>query len=342
MSMILTHGSNSLGVGKWIYPTLYVGNRGTPDSLPNWPFTWNQNYYERATCDPIEVSNYIGKTIEFEFSFFLGMVAANHTGSPQQSSDFFASGWQTSSYSYIIDYDYITIAIKQNQAGTQIVDLSQCYLRYRIIESIVPPHQNEVEIGGRWYPYVQIGNQLWLAENLDYKFEVNGSPIPIGSSESPTTPAAWYYNNDESVYGIDGTYKCGLLYNWYAAKYLEDNKATLLPDEWHVPTSNEFDILATNVGGISTAGTKLKALDNSVTSNWPSGWNGTDDYGFAATPSGYYYGSFSNIDNRLKIHTITDSGDYGVARYLTPNASIDTNTDNKTSGGIIRLVRTLS
>lgn len=154
-----------------------------------------------------------------------------------------------------------------------------------------------VKIGGRRYPVVQIGNQLWMAENLDYKFDVNGSQIPIGQSGSPTTPAAWYYNNDEASYGIDGTYKCGLLYNWYAVKYLDDNKDTLLPNGWHVPTSTEFDTLATTVGGVSVAGTKLKASDVS----WASSWGGTDNYGFAALPTGrrdsssfYYLSSRAN------------------------------------------------
>jgi len=143
-----------------------------------------------------------------------------------------------------------------------------------------------IKIGGRRYPAVKIGNQLWMAENLDYKFDVNGSQIPLGQWGPPTTPAAWYYNNNETDYGIDGTYKCGLLYNWYAAKYLEDNKLTLLPDGWHVPTKDEYEILITITEGLAS---KLKALDNSITSNWPSGWNGTDDYGFCVIPSGNHY-----------------------------------------------------
>jgi uncharacterized protein (TIGR02145 family) len=145
-----------------------------------------------------------------------------------------------------------------------------------------------VEIGGREYRTVKIGNQLWMAENLDYKFQYNGSILPIGGSWNTSTPNGWYYNNNETDYGIDGTYKFGLLYNWYAVKYLDDNKATLLPDGWRVPDSGDFDALAQSVGGLSTAGKVLKALNNSVTSNYPSGWNGTDEYGFKALPSGLW------------------------------------------------------
>lgn len=200
-------------------------------------------------------------------------------------------------------------------------------------------HQNEVEIGGRWYPYVQIGNQIWMAENLDYKFDVNGSTLPIGSAGTPTTPAAWYYDNNEASYGIDGTYKCGLLYNWYAAKYLNDNRDTLLPSGWHVPTSSEFDTLATNVGGASTAGTKLKALNNSVTSNWPSGWNGTDDYGFNALPAGYYYGIFYSVNSTSYLWTTEQVSSYAYFRQLNAGPSVSSSYDSKDYGYSIRLVK---
>ena len=227
-------------------------------------------------------------------------------------------------------------------ANAQLSDVAD------MIESIVPPHQNEVEIGGRWYPYVQIGNQLWLAENLDYKFSYNGSTLPIGLNNLPSTPAAWYYNNDEAAYGIDGTYKCGLLYNWYAAKYLDDNKDTLLPGEWHVPTSNELDTLATNVGGTSIGGTKLKSLDNSVIQGFPSNWNGTNDYEFNAIPSGAKGEQFNNLGSRLNLWTLTEAQqDSALRYYLKPDSGIyyyvDSGIgDDKSVGYSLRLVRTIS
>ena len=153
------------------------------------------------------------------------------------------------------------------------------------------PPPSLVTIGGRDYPFVKIGNQLWLAENLDYKFQYSGSTLPLNPNSNPYSAAAWYYNRNEATYGIDGTYKCGLLYNWYAAKYLNDNKDTLLPEGWHVPSESEWWTLFSSIGGRENSAPKLKALDSSVTSNWPSGWNGTNDYGFNALPTGYYYES---------------------------------------------------
>lgn len=196
---------------------------------------------------------------------------------------------------------------------------------------------NVVVIGGRSYPYVQIGNQLWLAENLDYKFEVNGSQIPIGVSGTPSTPSAWYYNNDETTYGADGN-KYGLLYNWYATRYLEDNKSTLLPEGWRVPSGTDWDTLATAVGGVSTAGTILKSA-----AGWTNG-AGTDDYGFNALPSGGYFGSFQGLGLFINYWTTTEntSGPPGAAYsyYLNPDPSLNsTSTSMKTEGHYVRLVK---
>ena len=192
-----------------------------------------------------------------------------------------------------------------------------------------------IVIGGRKYPYVQIGNQLWLAENLDYKFEYEGSTLPIGQSGNPTTPAAWYYNNEETTYGVNGN-KYGLLYNWYAVNYIETNKSTLLPDGWHVPTLSEWDTLATACGGSASCGTKLKSA-----TGWNSG-NGTDDFGFTAFPAGCRDSAdgFRSSGVVAYFWTFTE---YGSARAydreLTKNATLSSSYWSKLCGYSLRLVK---
>lgn len=218
-------------------------------------------------------------------------------------------------------------------ANAQLSDVAD------MIESIVPP-QTYVTIGCRQYKTVTIGNQEWLAENLDYKFQVNGSTLPIGSSGNPTTPAAWYYNNDESSYGIDGTYKCGLLYNWYAAKYLDDNKTTLLPSGWHVPNKIEWETLISYIGGTDN-GISLEAIKFSVTPTFPN-WSGTDNYGFNALPSGYRYnGNYYNFNTNANIFTSTES-DLTNAYFYSIASKLFANNGLKTYGLTLRLVRTIS
>ena len=189
-----------------------------------------------------------------------------------------------------------------------------------------------VVIGGRNYPYVQIGNQLWLAENLDYKFEVDGSQLPIGVKGTPSTPSAWYYNNDEKTYGVNGN-KYGLLYNWYAAKYLEDNKSTLLPEGWHVPSETDWSTLSVTCGGSNSCGTKLKS-----TTEWSSG-NGDDSYGFSAFPSGYYDGSFRRLGDDIYLWTNESYGMDARVINLSPGTSLNFSGYSKTYGSSIRLVK---
>lgn len=185
-------------------------------------------------------------------------------------------------------------------------------------------------IGGRVYRTVTIGGATWLAENLDYKF----SGCWIGGGGTPSTPNAWYYNNNEATYGIDGTRKCGLLYNWHAVKLLNDNRSELIPG-WHVPTNGEWTALANAVGGTDVAGTRLKATNVS----WATSWGGTDDYGFEVLPAGNYSSSFDNVGSYAYFWTITESGSYGYYRVFDTGATISQTTGNKNYGYSVRLVK---
>jgi uncharacterized protein (TIGR02145 family) len=141
------------------------------------------------------------------------------------------------------------------------------------------------ERDGKKYVYVVIGEQTWMAENLNYN--ASGSKC---------------YNNLESNCN---TY--GRLYDWSTAmgfssscnssscsSQIQTKHRGVCPAGWHLPSNAEWDALETAVGGYSTAGTKLK-----VASGWNSNGNGTDDYGFSALPggSGYSVGSFVFVGN---------------------------------------------
>lgn len=194
---------------------------------------------------------------------------------------------------------------------------------------IIKPTGYDV-IGGKKYKTVQMPDgKIWLAENLDFKF------CNIGGSGSPTTSNIWYYNNDETTYGWNG-YRCGPLYNWYAIKLLNDNRADLCPG-WHVPTNDEWTALANAVGGTSNAGTKLKASDVS----WAVTWGGTDDYGFATLPAGArYLDSFDYVGFLACSWTADDSSStdaYNI-RFNT-GTSVSLENSLKIYAHSVRLVR---
>lgn len=155
------------------------------------------------------------------------------------------------------------------------------------------------DIGGQQYKTIKIGSQVWLAENLDLQFE---GLIVGGSTVSSTDKMANYYNNDQETYGINGTKKCGLLYNGAAMLYMEQNKATLFPG-WRIPSTEDFNTLLSYVG--SNAGKKLKASDNLVYPGFPSGFNGTNDVLFSVLPGGNaYLPNFAGSDSRAYFWTL--------------------------------------
>jgi uncharacterized protein (TIGR02145 family) len=104
---------------------------------------------------------------------------------------------------------------------------------------------------------VKIGNQTWMAKNLDRK----------------TINSKCYENSEEYCL------KYGRMYTWTDA-------VKACPAGWHLPNDAEWTELITAVGGESIAGKKLKA-----TSGWGDSWNGTDDYGFSALPGGTQWAS---------------------------------------------------
>ena len=186
------------------------------------------------------------------------------------------------------------------------------------------------DIGGRSYRTVSINGVIWTAENLDFK----ASGINIGPSGMPETPAAWYYNNDEATYGVNGN-KYGLLYNWHAVKYLNENRGVLM-NGWHVPTVEEWDNLAAVVGGASVAGTKLKS-----TTGWSSG-NGTDEFGFSVFPAGDRPtgGVFESINDGSLFWTRSEySLGSAKARIFNSGASMNPGNFNKGAGFSVRLVK---
>jgi len=109
---------------------------------------------------------------------------------------------------------------------------------------------------GKSYRTVTIGEQTWMAQNLNFE-SVSGSGC--------------FYGN------VDDCNTYGRMYNWDAAM-------EVCPTGWHLPTREEWGDLATAVGGSGeygvegTAGTRLKAK--------APDWDGTDDYGFSALPGG--------------------------------------------------------
>jgi uncharacterized protein (TIGR02145 family) len=98
--------------------------------------------------------------------------------------------------------------------------------------------QSVTDIDGNTYKTVQIGNQVWMAENLKTTRLNNGVPIKNIIYNNiwieANYPAYCWYDNNKSLYGE----KFGALYNWYVVE-----TGRLCPNGWHVPSKLELETL---------------------------------------------------------------------------------------------------
>jgi len=168
------------------------------------------------------------------------------------------------------------------------------------------------------YKTVKIGDQTWMAKNLD---------IDVAGSQC--------YKNDPA-----NCSKYGRLYNWETA-------IKICPKGWHLPSEAEWGKLAplsfsarmSNPAG----GTKLRTK-----SGWSS-WNnkpvirGTDDFGFSALPGGSCNssGNCSSIGNTGFWWTATEKNNKNAVRlYMSyDNENVSNNNEDKSSLHSVRCIQ---
>ncbi len=95
---------------------------------------------------------------------------------------------------------------------------------------------------------VKIGNQIWMAKNLDVAHFRNGDPIPEAKTDKEWMNAA---KKKQPAY-CNGLF--GKLYNWYA---VEDSRG-LSPECWYIPSSIEWDELVDFFGGKKKAAKEMR------------------------------------------------------------------------------------
>jgi uncharacterized protein (TIGR02145 family) len=185
---------------------------------------------------------------------------------------------------------------------------------------------------------IQIGTQVWMAENLKVTKYRNGEligttdPATLSIANEMSPKYQWPCLNDESNVA---TY--GRLYTWDAV----NDSRNLAPEGWHVARYDEWITLRDMLGGESIAGGKLKETG---TTHWSSPNTGaTNESGFTALPGGLrdpggffyttnqpgnWWTSTESVSPKVW-HAYTD----GVAGYLLLLGS------NKSVGYAVRCVR---
>ena len=187
---------------------------------------------------------------------------------------------------------------------------------------------------GQVYKTIKIGNLNWMAQNLNYEAK------------------------DSHCYD-DSLKYCkvyGRLYSWASAidsAKLANDKANpqdcgygkicqlpavvqgACPNGWHLPTSDEWSVLFTEVGGQGSAAKYLKSMMK---------WNGTDSVGFSVLPAGsstqngYRFSSEGRDAYFWTATEIYDGNDAYFVHMETSNSYVFLYSVEKTNGYSVRCV----
>lgn len=229
-------------------------------------------------------------------------------------------------------YQYVAYVISLNETlfGDTLSFTTYSYPICPGMPTFTDSRDNEV------YKTVLIGSQCWMKENLRY--------LPIISSVNNNSSIPLYY-----VYGYTGTdlmeaklqpnYSTfGVLYNRKAALNGTANSSNvpsglkgICPQGWHVPSQNEYLILASIYGGWMQAGAAMKD-----TYLWSDPSYSTNNSHFSALPGGKInFSTFSNLLNSGSFWTSTSLSanyDFIVYNLNTSNPAIVYTYESSFSG----------
>ena len=146
---------------------------------------------------------------------------------------------------------------------------------------------------GKTYRKVKIGDQVWMAQNLNYKTD---DSYCYGENNAQTT------NKYCETYG-----------RLYKIRKSLEMAGGVCPGGWHVPSYDEWQTLFDAVGGKNSAAIHLKSK-----SDWKEDDNvdsrGIDDYGFSALPGGQRFaGTFTGRDENAWFLSSTTSKTSGCS-----------------------------
>jgi uncharacterized protein (TIGR02145 family) len=148
------------------------------------------------------------------------------------------------------------------------------------IEGTLKEEMTVTDVEGNVYKTVNIGTQVWMAENMKTITYNDGAGIPLVTDNTAwsnlTTPGyCWLFNDEASYKNLYGA-----LYNWQAI-----NTGKLCPVGWHMPSITEWITLEDYLGGFYVSGGKMKETG---TTHWLSpNIDATNASGFTGLPGGH-------------------------------------------------------
>lgn len=185
------------------------------------------------------------------------------------------------------------------------------------------------------YPTVHIGNQTWMASNLNYGTRINGS------WEQTDNSVVEKYSYKDIETNCD---EYGGLYQWNEVMQYSTAAGTrgICPTDWHVPTNEQWTILRTSLGGTLLAGGRMKETG---TIHWGSpNTDATNSSGFTGLPGGYRdmsVGGFYYMNDSGHFWTSTESSSASVWYWSLgfDNAYLGQGEKNKLNGYSVRCLK---
>lgn len=174
------------------------------------------------------------------------------------------------------------------------------------------------ERDGQKYKTVKIGEQTWMAENLNFDYKIDGKRY-----------GSYCYNDEPDSCAIYGR-----LYTWAtamdsAALFSDDGKGCgddtlcvvsnvqgVCPENWHLPSFSEWSLLLSEIGNVDPVviGKGIDASLFKADSKWRNNGLGINAYGFSALPAGCRDCGWGN--------NLIYSGEGGITYFWTASESM--------------------
>ncbi len=323
---------------------LDVGTGITDDNFSN--INWlDDNYYIETSVDIYGTNDYLISAVNQLLSVPFAINAA--TAENYDETDPIFNAWDKSTG--------VTIDESQVTNLRSYLLKSEYDLMFSKLQDIEAPLLANLGFvdsrDDKHYKTVQIGDQVWMAENLRYLPDVHSA-----EDFSLTEPRYYvhsYEGTDVAEAKAEQNYKTyGVLYNWHAAmqgaepsNFAPSNVQGICPDGWHLPSYGEWLQLSVFLGE-AVAANKLK---EEGTAHWSEDLNSqthtktTNETGFTALPAGI-------IDSNAPVPNISIRTTYWstskiaqgeavtiVLTYNEESISVENYTEN--IGASVRCVR---
>lgn len=170
---------------------------------------------------------------------------------------------------------------------------------------------------GKMYNTVKIGDQCWMAQNLNTGTRING----VVNMQDNDILEKYCYNDQDANCDIYGG-----MYQWNEMMEYSTTPGVqgICPDGWHLPTYDEYVQLSAFLGGDAVAGGKMKEVGFT---HWNTpNTNATNASGFTGLPGGDRFhntGNFVNLGLNGFFWTSTQQNESaGHVRYLLYDSGV--------------------